>query len=295
MASRGEMEPTAGERPDVVLVSCRRLPEPDPDAAPLAAALAAAGIRAEARGWDDPGADWSGAPLTVLRSCWNYPRHHRAFLDWAADLAPRTRLWNPLPVIQWNIHKEYLLALADAGVPVAPTELIRRGEAEPLRSILERRGWREVVIKPAISAASFRTRRVGSEDLAAGEAHLRRLLQDGDALVQDYLPSVEGYGERSLIWIDGALTHAVRKSPRFAGQDESVPLQEVAMSPAEARLADRALAAAPGPLLYARIDVAPGPGGEPVLMELELMEPSLFFAACPAALARYVEGLRKRL
>ena len=280
---------------DVALVSCVKLPEPDPDAAPLARALADAGIAAEVLAWDDGAADWSRARLTLLRSAWNYPTRRDAFLDWAGRVAGVSRLWNPLRVIRWNTYKGYLLELDDKGVPVTPTVLLKRGSETTLRAILEERAWQEVVVKPAISASSFRTRRFGRAEQDAGEAHLRELLAERDVLVQRYLPSVEDHGERALVWIDGELTHAVRKTPRFEGQDESVSGEAVAISPAEADLARRAIDEVGAPLLYARIDVAPGPDGEPVLMELELVEPSLFFPQCPQALDRFVAGLRRRL
>jgi len=280
---------------DVALVSCLELPEPDPDAAPLAAALEAAGIEARVRAWDDPDVDWSAARLTVLRSTWNYPRHAEAFLEWAARAAARSALWNPLPVVRWNLHKRYLLDLERRGVPVTPTVCLRRGARRTLAQLLERHGWSSVVVKPAISAASFRTLRVDADALDAGEAHLAELVAERDVLVQRYLPSVEDHGERALIWIDGALTHAVRKSPRFAGQSEAVSERAVEISPAEAALARRAVATVAGPLLYARVDVAPGPDGTPLVMELELIEPSLFFPQSAEALERFVAALGRRL
>ena len=94
---------------DVALVSCARLPEPDPDAAPLTGELTAAGISSQILAWDDPAVDWSSGRLTVLRSAWNYPQHHGAFLEWAERAALHGRLWNPLSVVRWNSHKSYLL------------------------------------------------------------------------------------------------------------------------------------------------------------------------------------------
>lgn len=279
---------------DVALVSCRTLPEPDPDAAPLSAALAAAGIESEVVPWDGPAEDWSHARLTVLRSSWNYPQHHDAFLAWAEATARVTELWNPLPVVRWNSYKGYLLELERRGVPVAPTVLLRRGSTASLEAVLAGRGWTDVVIKPAVSAASYRTLRVGAGERRAGQRHLAELVAERDVLVQRYLPSVEDHGERALVWIDGKLTHAVRKSPRFDGEDESVS-GAVPISPDEAALARRAVEVAPGPILYARVDVAPGPAGRPVVMELELIEPSLFFPQSPAALERFVAAIRRRL
>jgi len=279
---------------DVALASCARLPEPDPDAAPLAAELSAAGISSEVLAWDDPGADWSSGRLTVLRSTWNYPRHREAFLDWARAVSCVSELWNPLHVVRWNSHKGYLLELEEAGVQVTPTELLRQGAPELLAEVMARNGWELAVVKPAVSAASFKTMLVGPDNLEAGEAHLQALAPERDVLIQRYLPSVEDYGERALVWIDGELTHAVRKTPRFDGDDESVS-DAVPISAPEAALAQRAIETVEGPLLYARIDVAPGPEGDPVLMELELIEPSLFFPQCPAALARYVAAVRRLL
>jgi hypothetical protein len=283
---------------DVALASCVDLPEPDLDEAPLLAGLAAAGLTTGVLAWDDPAADWSAARMTVLRATWNYPLRPRAFLRWAQATAGVTDLWNRLPAVRWCLHKSYLLDLQRSGVAVAPTELVPHGSDRTLAEVMRRRGWREAVVKPAISAASFRTKRVHATRQAEGEAHLRALAVDGDVLVQQYLHAVEDYGERALVWIDGELTHAVRKSPRFDEDDESVSAAQP-IAPAEAALAtaalDRVAAALGEPPLYARIDVAPGPGGEPLLMELELIEPSLFFPQSPAALTRFVAAIRRRL
>jgi len=280
---------------DIALATCLDLPEPDHDAAPLEAALRAAGIAAGWLAWDDPGADWSRARLTVLRTTWNYPEQPERFLAWAERVTRVSRLCNPLPLVRFNLHKRYLLELEARGVAVAPTVLVARGAATTLDAIRSERGWDDVVVKPAVSAASFRTSRFGPGDHAAGEAHLRALVAERDVLVQPYLPAVEGHGERALVWIDGELTHAVRKSPRFAGESESVSSAPVAVSPAEHALAERAIAALDGTPLYARIDVAPGPDGSPALMELELIEPSLFFPQAPRALARFVAALEREL
>ncbi len=282
---------------DVVLASCLDLPEPDLDAAPLLAALRAAGVQACVRGWDDPDARWDDARLVVLRATWNYPEHADAFAAWIAQVGSCTMLLNGPEVVRWNLHKRYLVELADAGVPTTPTVVLERGSTERLEAVRERHGWDDVVVKPAISAASFRTLRVGRDNRVAGQAHLALLLAERDVLVQPYLTSVEGHGERALVWIDGQLTHAIRKSPRWDGEDESVSTTAVPISPAEEALAHAAVAVARerGDLLYARIDMAPGPQGHPVVMELELIEPSLFFPQGPHGLVRYVDAVVARL
>lgn len=270
------------------------MPEPDPDARPLERALHEAGLRAEWLAWDDPAQDFSRARLTLLRSTWNYPARPQQFADWAVDTSRVSALWNPLAVVRWNLHKRYLLDLERRGLAVTPTALLPRGSSRTLRAVAGERGWSDVVVKPAISAASLETIRVRPGDEEAGERHLRRLAAERDVLVQRYLPAVEHHGEHALVWVDGALTHAVRKSPRFAAESESVsPVGSI--PPAERELAERAIAAVDPAPLYARIDVAPGPDGVPLLMELELIEPSLFFAHGAQALERLVAGLRRRI
>jgi glutathione synthase/RimK-type ligase-like ATP-grasp enzyme len=279
---------------DVALASCVALPEPDADLAPLVRALRAAGLTAEVFAWDDPDADFGAARLTVLRSTWNYSEQPARFLGWIDRVAVRSTLWNPRDVIRWNAHKRYLLDLEARGVPVVPTYLLRRGVTTTLAEVTSARGWSDVVVKPAVSGGSRATVRVAGKALERGEAHLRALVAREDVLVQPYLASVEGHGERAVVWIDGEPTHAVRKAPRFLGDAESVSAA-VAIEADEADLARRAVAAAPGPLLYARVDMARDAGGSPRVMELELIEPSLFFAQSPAALERYVAAVRTRL
>ena len=278
---------------DIALATCRHLPEPDPDETPLLEALRSAGVHAELRAWDDPAVDWSAARLTVLRSTWNYPHDPRAFARWLAQVDAASHLVNPISVANWNLHKGYLLDLARRGVRIAPTELVEKADKRLLQTVMERRSWSDVVVKPAVSAASYRTVRVSEGDLARGEEHLAALLRDGDALVQPFLHEVEHYGERSCIWVDGELTHAVRKQARWAEQKEGV--RPARMAPSEEALALAAIRAAPSGLLYARVDMVPGPGGAPVLLELELIEPSLYFNLSPTALTRFVEALKDRL
>lgn len=272
----------------VALATCAPLPEPDPDEALLVAALRGAGHDVAVLAWDG-GGPWARQDVVVLRSTWDY--HHRpdAFLRWVEATAGLTRVLNPPPVVAWNAHKGYLLELEARGVPVTPTELLRRGDGAALGDVLARRGWSDVVVKPAVSAGSHLTLRSrGATPEAA--AHLRALLAERDALVQPYLPAVDTTGERAVVCIEGRVTHAVRKTPRFLGDDEAVSAA-LPVADDERALAERALDAAGfGPLLYARVDmVRDGDGLR--LMELELIEPSLFLAQHPPALAALVGAI----
>ena len=146
-------------------------------------------------------------------------------------------------------------------------------------------------MKPSISASSFRTARFGASTWPAGEAHLSDLLDHGEVLIQEYMPEVEQYGERALVWIDGAFTHAVRKSPRLMDEAERVS-EAVPITPSELGVGRRALETfEPGKILYARVDVVPHTDGEPRVMELELIEPSLYFRMDPGAARRFARAL----
>lgn len=277
----------------VALVTCAHLPEPDPDETLLLAALRARGVPAELRAWDDPDVDWTEPRAAVLRSTWNYPQHPDQFVAWIDAVDRATTLINPAEVVRGNLHKRYLLELAARGVPAAETELVPRGVREPLAAICARRGWYDVVVKPAISAASFMTARFSGPAIAGGDHHLRAIVATRDALVQPYVRSVETSGERSLVWIAGEFTHTVRKRPRFSGGHEAVD-DVRAPTPEERALGEQALQLAGGPLTYARVDVARDAAGRLVVMELELMEPSLFLAQWPAALDRFADAIAER-
>ena len=279
---------------DLRIATCRPLPEADADEELLLAALARRGIRARMAGWNDPAEDWSAAVPTLIRSTWDYIHDLPRFLAWAERVANVAPLWNPLWVLQQNVHKRYLVALAERGIPTVPTALVERAARTSIAELTRTRHWTRLMVKPAVGASSYGARRFEAHEHAAAQQHLDALLARGDVLVQPYLESVEGHGERALVWIDGELTHAVRKNPRFAAGHESVSAA-IAIEADERELALRALAPYAQQILYARVDVARAADGKPRVMELELVEPSLFLRQCPASSERLVAALLRRL
>lgn len=268
------------------IATCKTLPEVDVDEAPLSRALAAAGIEASLVAWDDPAADWDAPVPTLIRSTWNYALDVVAYLTWIDRASRSARVLNPPDIVRGNVYKRYLLELAARGVPVVPTQLARAGD--PIAIDAGR-----VVIKPEVGAGSLDTRVFERGDPDAG-VHLARITARGAALVQPYVASVDDYGERSLVWIDGELTHAIRKSPRFSGDSERVD-GPFPIADDERDVALAALAPYRERILYGRVDMARSDRGQPMLMELELVEPSLFFPRCPAALDRFVAALVREL
>jgi hypothetical protein len=274
----------------VALASCVTLPEPDEDEELLVRALADEGIDARVLPWDGDAAAFIGASRIVLRSTWQYYLAVDTFLAWAS--AHADRLDNPATIVRWNAHKGYLRDLEAEGLPVVPTAWIPKGTACDLDSLAASRGWNDVVVKPAVSAGSYSTRRMQGPPFEV--AFACEVARKGDVMVQPYLASVDDYGERSIICIDGVITHAVRKSPRFAGQAEHVSDEAVPLAEDERALAQRVLARFAEPLLYARIDTMRDAAEKPRISEVELIEPSLFLRRSPLALRRLASAIARR-
>ncbi|HEY2672401.1 MAG TPA: hypothetical protein VGJ07_18770 [Rugosimonospora sp.] len=296
---------TRGGSPRVALITCAKLPDLDPDDRLLIDPLARRGITAVAAVWDDPTVDWDGFDLAVLRSPWDYSMRREEFLAWARTV---DRLANPAEVVRTNTDKRYLGGLAEAGVPVVPTRwLAPGGPAQTLPADGEH------VVKPAIGAGSYEA---GRYDLAdphhrrlAGE-HVRRLHAAGrTAMVQPYLSAVDRDGETAMIFFGGRFSHAIRKGPMLDGPYQGMEglyrperIEPRTPGAVERETAERVLAAAgpvlgttPADLLYARVDLIPGLDGAPVLVELELTEPSLFLAHDAGAAERFADVVAARL
>lgn len=278
----------------IALATCETLPELFTDDQLLLAALQRRGAGAFPLVWSSEEARTVSADICVLRNTWDYYLRPAEFLNWAAGMATRATLLNPLPLVRWNHHKGYLLELAANKLPVVPTILVRQGRSLDVALLAQAAAWPEVVVKPAISAGAHRTGRYGAQDPAA-QAHLVGLTQDCDALVQPYLPSVEHYGERSFIFIEGVFSHAVRRTQALTqGVGLWEAMARVQPTDEELDLGKAVLAALPTPTLYARVDLAPGEDGRQLLMEVEVIEPRLFLQECPKAIETLADALVQR-
>ena len=268
----------------VGLATCNEVPELDEDGPALLAALSARGVEGVPAVWDSPEVDWERFELVVVRSTWDYAERRSEFLDWAARLP---RVLNPLPVLRWSTDKRYLAELEAAGVPIVPTRFLEPGEAfEPPDG--------RFVVKPVFSAGGRASARYEPEGAAAAAAHVEALHGEGRAaMVQPHVDGVETAGEIALIFLGGTYSHAVRKRVSLRDGEASSPElyleEEVAAAepePEDLRVAEAAIAAAPfdDDLLYARVDLVHDP--DPLVLELELAEPSLYLSYEDGAAAR---------
>jgi hypothetical protein len=287
----------AGTTPEarVAFVTWRGVPNLTRDDRLAADALASRGVEIRPAVWDDPAVVWSDFGVAVIRSTWDYHLRPGEFLDWIAWVeAAGVRIWNPPSLLRWNMDKRYLAELGGQGIPVIPTRSVARGDRTPLADVLGATGWNEVVVKPAVSASAHRTWRTSPARAASDADIYAELVRAGDVLIQPFLPEILD-GEWSLCFIAGTLSHAVLKRPppgEFRVQSELGGEVVVADPGAAARAgAEEILALVQAPWLYARVDGCLVQG-DFVLMELELIEPTLFFYANPEAAERFAQALR---
>lgn len=285
--------------PTVGLVTFRGYPDLTPDDRLLLEPLRERGIDARPVQWDAPDG-WGDFDALAIRSTWDYFERPGEFAAWIDERAANgPTLWNPPEVIRWNMQKGYLRELAAAGIPVVETHWVERGSGADLEAVLRERDWPHAVVKPAISAGAWKTSPVRIENLAMHDAMWRELVADHDVMVQPFLSQIHDEGEWSVIFYGGDHASTLLKRPaegdyrvqeRHGGTTTFIP-------DPPAGLIDQARAVlehVPGDLLYARADgIRSGAGF--VLIELEVLEPYLFFGASPGSAERYADTLASLL
>jgi glutathione synthase/RimK-type ligase-like ATP-grasp enzyme len=219
-------------------------------------------------------------------------------MNWIDFVSSQTQLINPLALVRENINKKYIENIAQKGLSVIPTIYLERHQKASITSIMKEQGWADIIVKPAIGLSSFGVERVNDSTISTTEEqkHLDNLLQNGDVLVQPYFSAVEDYGERNLIFIAGEFSHCVRKM-RFQALAKA---GEVSDTLVEADTDELALAKkiieniSPLPL-YARVDLLRDLKDHPCLIELELIDPKLFFALYSPAIENFIENIIRLL
>jgi len=284
----------SNQTPKIAVVNSFEFAKHDPEAPLVVDTLRAAGVRADLRPWDANVA-WGEYDLVVVRSPWDYFNRLGEFLAWTELVGAQTRIVNPPNVIRWNSHKGYLAQMGQQGVPVLPALMIDRGAAGAVDQV-QGCGWDDVVIKPAVDGGARETLRAHSGSAEAA-AHTARLAAAGDLVVQPYAAQIEA-GETSLLFFGGEFSHAVRKVPALGDyrvqEHHGGTGHPHEPSSRELETAQRPMACAPGPLTYARVDLV-DVDGVPTLMELEVIEPDLFFRMDAAAMGRFVTAVLAEL
>lgn len=280
----------------VALATATRLPSGMADTPALAAALAGNEVTALVRAWDDPEVDWQRFALVVPHCTWDYLERQHEFRRWLRVCDQRGALPNPLSLLDWSLDKSYLLELAAKGIAIPPTVRFERGGDVRPAWLAERFGRATLVVKPSVGGGGHRVWRCGGPEDAADVARTR--LPTEGVLIQPFQPAVTTDGEYSAVFVEGHLSHVVRKRPkdgdfrvhrRYGATRETVGVQ-----PWMAAYGRRVLRAVRSVPLYARVDFLLPRPCDPVLMELELLEPDLYLRECPGADVRFAAALAAR-
>lgn len=267
--------------------------EIDPDAHLLRDALRDVDIEGQLCVWDDEAVAWNDYEMVVIRSTWDYTKDRAGFLQWARDLPV---LFNPYSTIEYSTDKHYLNDLESQGYRIIPTSFCDVGATPEFPDS-------NFVVKPTVGAGSMDADMYDAGNVAAAAAHVARLHDTGrDAMIQPYVASVDEVGERGLVFIDGQFSHAIRKNAMLhvdqLDRHSLFRLEQLTLANAEPEAVAFAESLMAEPrfrdLLYGRVDLVQLPEGWAV-MELELVEPSLFLSYRTEAAALLATAIRARL
>lgn len=265
--------------------------------------LSALGWQVEEVPWRRTGVDWKAFDAVVIRSTWDYTKAPEEFLAALAAIDQSgVKLFNRLELVRWNVPKTYLGDLARRGVPIVPTVWrgrLRRGE---LIEVLTELGAADAVVKPVIGAGAvgaFRLNRQLLDDQSDAVNQIENYYARREMMAQPFLTAIDSEGEYSLFYFNGNFSHAVLKTPcpgDFRVQEEHGGIIRPVEPTADLRIAgDQALQAIGQPPLYARADLVRSNAGAGFwLMELELIEPSLYLRMDEHAPARFAEAIDQR-
>ena len=282
----------------VIFATCDHEPLVAPDDEPLAAALRARGVDVTPMPWTeiDPYAVLDVPPV-LLRSTWDYHRVPTMFQAWLQSLEESGRtVWNDAHVARGNVDKVYLRQFEAYGVAIPGTAWLEHVDNAAIAHVLADRNWERAVLKPRIAATAYGTHLV-SPGTACSSADLAPSRATG-ALLQQFVPEIEDRGELSFVYLDATFSHAVSKRAKpgdFRVQkDFGGSVEAITPSPGLLAFTDRVMSYVTAPTLYARVDIVETMHG-PVLMELELIEPELYFTIVPSAADTLASAVLRRL
>jgi hypothetical protein len=272
----------------------------DSDTPLLSRALDDLGLHCVAVPWNDTAVQWADFDLVVLRSTWDYDSNLQRFQEWIDTIASTTALLNPPELVRWGLAKDiYLSELAGNGIPIVPTVSVSPGEC------LSMPEFDDFVVKPSVGAGSRRAARYARHETGEATAHVESLHELGlTAIVQPYDVRVDEYGERSMIFIDGAFSHAIKKGPVLPHgtrqHHRRVPHPHAMLHvPTEEELglgcSALSIADPDGAALYARIDIFSNNGKIPTVVEIEMVEPNLFLEVSPPSISTMAHAIASRL
>ena len=291
--------------PNITLLTCSKYINPQKDSVLiqnileerryLQRALEAKGVTVDCVSWDDPDYDWAQTDAIVIRSVWDYFERYDEFALWLEKVQHQTQLINPYSLVTWNIDKHYLADLEQQGVAIVPTVYIDSGEHRSLTDVCTEHGWKDVVIKPAVSGTAFKTYKVIAAERNTHESLFQELVAERDMLVQPFIKSITSHGEASLILFNGIYTHAIIKKVKqgdYRVQDDfGGTVHHYEPTAKEIAFAKKVFACCDPTPAYGRVDIVWDEDGTILLGELEIIEPELWVRNHPESVVPFAEGI----
>lgn len=265
----------------------------------LKEALTALGHQVTRKSWSDPDFDWSSTRYAIFRTTWDYFGRFAEWQKWLAQVQKQTQLINPIDMVLWNMDKHYLGELEQHGIRIPQTRYIEANEETSLKSLYRETGWEETILKPCVAGSARHTYRLSPENLAEHEQVFSQLIKEEAMMLQPFQKNILSQGEVSVVVIGGHFTHAVIKRAKdgdFRVQSDfggSYTLHEPTAE--EVAFAEKAIAAINPLPAYARVDIIRDNEGELALIEIELIEPELWFRLHPPAAEALAVYLSKSL
>lgn len=260
-------------------------------------ALEARGLTVNRTNWDNPDYDWAATRFAIFRTTWDYFNRFAEFSAWLRRTQKLTRFINPPELIWWNLDKHYLSDLQQRNIPIPPTLFIEPGEQRTLAEMVRTAGWKECILKPAVSGAARHTYRFVADDAAKLESVFSELIKQEAMLLQEFQQPVLEKGEVAFMLFAGKYSHAVLKRARpgdFRVQDDfGGTVHHYTPTPEEIQFAEKVVSACTPLPVYARVDAIWDNSGKLCVSELELIEPELWFRFHPPAAECFADAVMK--
>ena len=294
---------------DITLLTCRAYYKPD-NVTPyiqnilleqelLKSAFEAQGLKVDITYWDNPTYEWQETKSVLFRTIWDYFERFNEFWEWLEQVKTKTRLINSYELIKWNIDKHYLKDISSWGIETVPTYFADKGCNMKLHEIAKRNQWKDLVIKPAISASAFKTYKILANEIQVNEKLFNSLVQERNMLVQPYFETITQLGEASLMVFDGKFTHAILKKAQpgdFRVQDDfGGTVHNYIPTKAEINFAEKVFETCKTKPVYGRVDIVWDNDKNFYLSELEIIEPELWIRNYPKCAERIAIAVDKIL
>lgn len=255
------------------------------------------GFKVNRKSWDDEDFNWESTKNIIFRTTWDYFDRFNELSKWLLDVQYKTNLINPRELILWNIDKHYLGDLELKGIPIPPTQYIEKGDKRTLEEIATSTTWKKFILKPVISGAARHTYLFDIHEIDRIEPIFKELIGNESMMLQEFQKNILEKGEIALILFGGKYSHCVLKKAKqgdFRVQDDfGGTLHDYTPSEEEIALAEECVYACPTLPLYARVDIMWDNQNNPIIGELELIEPELWFRRDEEAATRFADVIQQ--